>query len=346
MEVHVRSFKVFIVSALISTKVFAFAPLPKNPPVPADNKITEVKIKLGKNLYFDTRLSKNGALSCNSCHNVMAGGDDMRKFSVGINGQKGGRSAPTVWNSAFHTVQFWDGRAASLEEQAVGPITNPVEMGMPDFDLVIERLSKIPGYVTLFKEAFPKEDKPINKINIGKAIATFERTLIAGDSPFDQYMRGNKKAMSVKAINGMKLVESIGCTACHSGSNFNGENLKMGEGNFQKFPTFPENEYTKKYKFLDDTGRHAVTKNEDDKHMWRVPTWRNIALTAPYFHNGSVTTLNEAVRVMAKVQLDKDLNDKEVQDITAFLESLTGKFPKIEMPRLPTSTNTSLVEIE
>jgi cytochrome c peroxidase len=238
-----------------------------------------------------------------------------------------------------------DNWSASLEEQAVLPITNPVERGMTNFDEVIERLTKIDGYGLLFKKAFPKDTNPISKINIGKAIATFERTLISGDSPFDQYMRGNLKALSKNSINGMKLVESIGCTACHSGANFNGSNLKMGEGNFQNFPVMADNDFVKKYDFLKDEGRFTVTKKEDDKHIWRVPTWRNIALTAPYFHNGAVSTLEEAVRVMAKVQLDKDLNENEVRDIVAFLESLTGKFPKIDMPKLPATYKATLVEI-
>ena len=195
----------------------------------------------------------------------------------------------------------------------------------------------------MFKKAFPKETNPISKINIGKAIATFERTLIAGDSNFDLYMKGNKKALSKSAQNGMKLVESIGCTACHSGANFNGQ-LKMGEGNFQQFPTFTENNYVKKYNFLADEGRFQVTKKEEDKHLFRVPTWRNLALTAPYFHNGSVQTLDEAVRVMAKTQLDKDLTDNETKDIVAFLESLTGKLPKIEAPQLPVTKGFTVVE--
>ena len=335
---------IFSLVLLIPTfKTNAFEALPKVPPIPKDNLMTVEKIKLGKSLYFDPRLSKNGTLSCNSCHNVMLGGEDNRSVSVGVNGQKGGRSAPTVWNSAFHTTQFWDGRADSLEAQAVGPITNPIEMGMPNFEVVVERLNKIEGYNEMFKKAFPKDSKPITKENIGKAIATFERTLISGDSNFDLYIKGNKKALSKSAQNGMKLVESIGCTACHSGSNFNGQ-TKMGEGNFQKFPTFAENNFVKKYNFLADEGRFQVTKNEDDKHMFRVPTWRNISLTAPYFHNGSVQTLEEAVRVMAKTQLDKDLSDLEVKDIVSFLENLTGKFPKIEAPRLPVTNGFTVVE--
>lgn len=336
---------VTLLFAFTALKAFAMTPLPKTPPVPADNKMTPAKINLGKILYFEPRLSLNGTISCNTCHNVMLGGEDNRSVSVGVNGQRGGRSAPTVWNAAFHSVQFWDGRASSLEEQAVGPITNPIEMGMPNFDVVIERLSSIEEYVDMFKKAFPKDKKPISKVNIGKAIATFERTLISGNSPFDLYKSGKKSAMSKSAIRGMKLVEETGCLACHSGSNFSGDN-KMGEGNFQTFPVFAENEYVKKYDFLKDNGRYETTQKEEDKHIWRVPTWRNIALTAPYFHNGSVATLEEAVKVMAKVQLDKDLNDKDTADIVSFLESLTGKFPKIDMPRLPSTPKRSIVDVK
>ena len=332
------------ITLLIPIRSFSMTALPTMPEIPSDNKQSVAKINLGKTLFFDPRLSKNGTVSCNTCHNVMLGGDDQRSVSVGVNGQKGGRSAPTVWNAAFHTVQFWDGRAKSLEEQAVGPITNPIEMGMPDFNIVIERLSNIPGYVSMFEKTFGKNS--ITKENIGKAIASFERTLIAGNSSFDKFMHGNKKAMSAEAKRGMKLVQDVGCTACHSGANFNGEKLKMGEGNFQKFPVFAENDFVQKYLLQKDTGRFSVTKNEDDKNTWRVPTWRNIALTAPYFHNGSVKTLNEAVKVMAKVQLNVDLKDAEINDIVAFLESLTGEFPKIEMPRLPATNKTMLVEVE
>lgn len=320
----------------------AMMPLPKLPEIPKDNPQTIQKINLGKSLYFDPRLSLNGTQSCNTCHNVAAGGEDNRSVSLSFKGEKGGRSAPTVWNAAFHTTQFWDGRVKSLEEQAVGPITNPVEMGMPDFAAVVARLEKIPGYVDMFEKVFGKN--AITKENIGKAIASFERTLITPNSPFDKYMHGNKSALSAQAKRGMKLVQDVGCIACHSGANFNGD-LKMGEGNFQKFPVFTDNSFVKKYKFEEDTGRFTATKNADDKHMWRVPTWRNIALTAPYFHNGSVQTLDEAVRVMAKVQLNVDLKEEQIKDIVAFLESLTGTFPKIEIPRLPPTLGVSVVDV-
>jgi len=326
---------------LFSVAAYALTALPKAPEIPQDNPQTVEKINLGKTLYFDPRLSKNGMLSCNSCHNLALGGDDNRAVSLSFKGEKGGRSSPTVWNSAFHTTQFWDGREKSLEAQAVGPIVNPVEMGMPDFPTVVDRLQKIPGYVTMFEKVFGKNS--ITKENIGKALASFERTLITPNSPFDQFMHGNKKALSIEAQRGMKLVQEVGCTVCHSGANFSGEN-KMGEGNFQKFPVFPDNDYVKKYKLMEDPGRFTVTKAEDDKHIWRVPTWRNIALTAPYFHNGSVKTLDEAVRVMAKAQLNTDLKEEQIKDIVAFLTSTTGTFPKIEIPRLPSTLGVTVVD--
>jgi cytochrome c peroxidase len=325
-----------------SLQAFALEALPKQVPIPADNPQNPVKVELGKALYFDPRLSIDGTVSCNSCHNVMASGEDNRPASVGVRGQRGGRTSPTVWNSAYNTVQFWDGRAASLEDQAKGPLTNPIEMGMPSHDAVMERINKLPGYVTMFKKAFPKDSNPVTIDNLAKAIASFERTLVTPDSAFDLYKRGNKKALTAAAVRGMKLVEEIGCTSCHTGANFNGEGFKMGEGHYQPFPQVPGSKYDRQYDLLSDKGRYEVTKNKEDKNKWRVPTWRNVAITAPYFHNGSVKTLDEAVRVMAKTQLDMDLTDSQVIDIVAFLESLTGKFPKITAPQLPLTVGTTL----
>lgn len=328
---------------LVANSAHAMEPLPEKPPIPENNPMTPEKVQLGKQLYFDPRLSKDGTVSCNSCHNLMASGTDNRPVSVGVDAQKGGRSAPTVWNAAFLTRQFWDGRAATLEDQAKGPILNPIEMGMPDPETAVKRIKSIPGYVEQFEKIFGNKE-PVTYDNIAKAIATFERTLITPNSPFDRFMKGDEKAISTSAKRGMQLVESIGCTSCHTGANFAGpSNLSMGEGFFQKFPTYPGSQYEKDYQLTADLGLYSVTKQEDDKHMWRVPTWRNVALTAPYFHNGSVATLDEAVRVMAKTQLNKNLKDKDVTDIVAFLNSLTGEFPKISMPRLPETPGQTLV---
>lgn len=317
--------------------------LPEIPPIPKDNPQSEAKITLGKTLYFDPRLSSTGTVSCNSCHNVMLGGDDNRPVSFGVHGKLGPRSAPSVWNAAFLTVQFWDGRAASLEEQAKGPVTNPIEMGMPDWDTVIKRLEAIPGYQPMFKKAFPDEKAPLTADNAAKAIAAYERTLITPNSPYDRYVKGDKEALTAQQVKGMEITSEVGCLSCHSGANFSGPGEEMGKGFFMKFPTFPGSEYDVKYDLLKDPGRFEVTKKEADKHMWRVPTWRNIALTAPYFHNGSAPTLEEAVKVMAKTQLNKDLDDAQVKAIVAFLEGLTGKFPEQTMPRLPATLRTSVI---
>ncbi len=325
---------------IASPLALAFEPLPEQPPIPADNPMSAAKVELGKQLFFDPRLSIDGTVSCNSCHNVMASGTDNRPNSVGVGGQKGGRSAPTVWNAAFLTAQFWDGRAATLEDQAKGPVLNPIEMGMPSPEATVQRLMAIPGYVAQFKAVFGGD---INYDNMAKAIAAYERTLITPNSPFDRHLKGDKNALSERAQRGMKAVEEVGCTACHNGVNFAGPALPMGQGFYQKFPVFTDNEYTTKYQFMDDMGRYEATQDDADKHMWRVSTWRNVAITAPYFHNGAVATLDEAVRVMAKTQLNKDLSKDQVADIVAFLNSLTGEFPKQTLPQLPATANMTVV---
>ena len=316
--------------------------LPDKAPAPADNPTTDAKVELGKMLYFDTRFSSTGTVSCFSCHNVMEGGDDHRPTSIGVHGQAGGRNAPTVWNAAFHSVQFWDGRAASLEEQAKGPPVNPIEMGMANLDATVARLRAIPGYKPYFKKAFGRGDV-VTAENVAKAVAAYERTLITPNSPYDRYVKGNKKALNAQQRRGMKLFEQTGCTACHSGPVFSGPTLPMGTGFYQKFPTYTDNEYVTKYKLMEDVGRMQVTNDKADKNMWRVPTLRNLIFTAPYMHNGSVKSLDEAVRIMAKTQLNKDLDKREVADIVAFLESLTGDFPVQAMPRLP-ATPGDLIE--
>jgi len=315
--------------------------LPLKAPEPTDNPTTKAKVELGKQLFFDPRLSFDGTVSCNSCHNVMASGTDNRPVSVGINGQRGGRGAPTVFNAAFLSVQFWDGRADSLEAQAKGPLTNPIEMGMPNHDAVIERLKKSETYIDAFKSAFPGKD-PVNIDNLAKAIAAYERTLITPNSPFDRWGRGDASAISTIAQRGFKKMNEFGCTGCHSGQAFAGPAMPVGTGFFQKFPTFSDNAYVKKYDLAADLGRQNVTKNEADAHLFRVPTLRNVATTAPYFHNGKVTSLQEAVRVMAKTQLNRELTEVDVQDIYAFLVTLTGSIPEQTMPKLSKTLGTTL----
>jgi cytochrome c peroxidase len=334
-----------ILCTLITSNAMAatqWQALPAKAPEPADNPTTPEKVELGKMLYFDTRLSSNGTVSCFSCHNVMEGGDDHRTTSIGVHGQAGGRNAPTVWNAAFHSVQFWDGRAASLEDQAKGPPANPIEMGMSDLDAVSDRIEKIPGYKPYFDKAFGKGDN-VTIDNIAKAIAAYERTLITPNSPYDRYVRGEKGAMTAQQVRGMQTFGDMGCTTCHSGANFDGPTLQTGQGFYQKFPLNTDNDYVAKYGLMNDTGRMATTGKAEDKNMWRVPTLRNLAYTAPYMHTGSVKSLPEAVALMSKTQLGKDLAQQQIEDIVAFLGALNGEFPEQSMPRLP-ATPGDLIE--
>lgn len=329
----IHSVLIAVILAVSNTLAYAAKALPEIAPAPANNPTTPEKVSLGKMLYHDPRLSSTGTVSCASCHNVMLGGDDNRAGSMGVNAQVGGRSAPTVWNSAFNEVQFWDGRAASLEEQAAGPVTNPIEMGMKSWDDVVARLETIDGYKIAFKKAFGKDT--ISKDTATKAIAAYERTLITPNSPYDKYVKGNKKALTEQQIRGMNKAVEIGCTSCHSGPAFN------GPGTFQKFPIKYNGYLEAQYDFKKDKGLAEETGKKEDEHLWKVPTLRNIALTAPYFHNGKVKKLSKAVDLMAKIQLDKDLSDDEIADIVAFLDALTGEFPKQEMPVLPPSAGTT-----
>lgn len=308
--------------------------LPAKAAEPAANPSTPAKVELGRMLFFDPRLSSTGTVSCFSCHNVMEGGDDHRPTSIGVHGQLGGRNAPTVWNAAFQSVQFWDGRASSLEEQAKGPIVNPVEMGMPRLEFAIDRIKRITGYQTSFERAFG-HNAAIDENSVAMAIAAYERTLITPNSPYDRFVKGDKKALTQQQQRGMQAFVGVGCVACHSGPNFSGPTLPPGKGFFMKFPTYTNNDYVVRYRLLDDGGKAVNSGKVEDQNMWRVPTLRNLTYTAPYFHNGLVKSLPEAVRVMAATQLDKSLSDGDVADIAAFLEGLTGEFPEQKMPRLP-----------
>lgn len=334
--------KIIILTSLFSLQAQAsnWQALPDAPPTPANNPTTAAKVELGKMLFMDPRFSSTGTVSCNSCHNIMEGGDDSRSVSMGVHGKTGGRNAPTVWNSAFHSVQFWDGRAPLLEDQAKGPVANPIEMGMKDVETAMDRVKKIPGYKTEFDKAFGKNNMTVE--NAAKAVAAFERTLITPNSPYDKYVKGDHKAMNPQQLRGMKKFEQVGCTSCHSGAAFNGPQQKLGQGFYVMFPTF-DSKYVKQYKLNEDKGREEATGKVADRGMFRIPTLRNITDTAPYFHNGSVNNLNEAVRVMAKSQLNLTLAEKDVTDIVAFLGALTGEYPVITMPRLPATSGTSLV---
>ena len=309
-------------------------PLPTVAPAPADNPTTAAKVRLGKMLFFDPRLSSTGTVSCFSCHNIMEGGDDHRPVSIGVEAQRGGRNAPTVFNAAFLSVQFWDGRAATLEDQAKGPPVNPIEMGMKNFGEEIFRIEHIPEYRPYFEQAFGPGNV-VTMDNAAKAIAAYERTLITPGSAYDRYVEGAHNALTAQQVRGMKDFAAVGCAGCHQGPNFSGPPLPTGQGFFVKFPVYPQSPYVAKYDLMKDPGRYDVTHNPADKNVWRVPGLRNLLYTAPYMHNGSVKSLPEAVRVMASTQLNRELTEQQVSDITAFLGSLTGPFPKQTMPRLP-----------
>lgn len=301
-------------------------PLPKRIDMGEEPPSQEL-IDLGRMLYYDARLSKNHDLSCNSCHDLQNYGVDNKPQSPGHRQQLGARNSPTVYNAAGRHVQFWDGRAANVEEQALGPILNPVEMAMPDEQRVIETLASIPEYVELFKKAFPGEENPLTFKNVGIAIGAFERGLTT-PSRWDDFLAGNDDALTDEEKQGFLKFVEVGCTTCHMGT-YAGGTLFQKLGLVRPWPKDT------------DLGRYEVTKNEADKFMFSVPTLRNIEKTAPYFHDGSVETLEEAVRLMAHHQLGKDLKEEEVASIVTFLKTLTGKIPEeyIAKPELPPSTD-------
>jgi cytochrome c peroxidase len=306
-----------------------FKPIPTKPPVLKGNPAIPAKVELGAKLYFDPRLSKSQLISCNTCHNAGLAGADLQETSTGHGWQKGPRNAPTVLNSAYNIAQFWDGRAKDLAEQAKGPVQASVEMNNTP-DLVLHTLNSIPEYVKLFKEAFPGEKEPLTFNNMAKAIEVFEATLITPDAPFDRYIKGERKALGARQTAGLKLFIDKGCVACHGGLNLGGS----GYYPFGVVAKPAENILPRK-----DKGRFAVTKTSADEYVFRAPSLRNVAITAPYFHSGVVWSLKEAVDVMGSAQFGIQLSDEESGAIVAFLDSLTGKQPKIAYPLLPASTD-------
>jgi len=312
-----------------------FEPLPLSVPDPADNPSTVEKIGLGKQLFFDPRLSVDGTVSCNFCHDVNGNGTDSRSTSVGVEGQVGNRSAPSVWNAAFLSAQMWDGRLPTLEEQAKGPILNPIEMAMPHEQAAVDRIASIPGYVKQFNIVFGGENT-VTYDNIAKAIAAYERTLITPNSRFDKFLRGDSSALTRQEKNGMETFLELGCVRCHRGPAMAGPRLPNGKVFLQWFPAFAS-PYDEEFKLKEDLGYNSGKEDELSvrRGKWRVPSLRNIANTAPYFHNGSVKTLNKAVRVMARAQLNRELSDYEADVLEAFLKTLTGEYSVQTPPVLP-----------
>lgn len=282
------------------------------------------RVELGKKLFFDPRLSKSGFISCNSCHNLSMGGTDNLRTSIGDHWQKGPINSPTVLNSSMNLAQFWDGRASNLKEQAGGPIANPGEMAFTH-ELAIEMLASIPQYVAEFEAAFGTESITIDEVT--EAIAAFEETLVTPNSRFDQWLRGDARALNALELAGYQLFNESGCAACHNGPNLGGNSFqKMGVVEPYRSDSPAE-------------GRSAVTGDDADRFSFKVPTLRNVELTYPYFHDGAADTLSEAVAIMGRLQLGKTFTVEENAQIVAFLKTLTGEQPKFELPILPPSSD-------
>ncbi len=287
-----------------------------------ENPMNAEKVLLGKMLFYDTKLSNKGNNSCNSCHNLSTYGVDNLPTSPGDEGISGKRNSPTVLNAALHMAQFWDGRAKDVEEQAGGPVLNPGEMAMPDEESVVKRISEVKEYRELFAKAFPNEENPIQYKNMQKAIGAFERTLLT-PSPFDEFLATNTEALSASEQQGLRAFMETGCTACHSGA-------VIGGNMYQKFGIFSDY-ITLTKSSNEDLGRYGVTNQESDKYMFKVPSLRNVTMTYPYFHDGSISNLEEAIGIMAKAELNKDLTSEQIKNIASFLNTLTGKVPEDAM---------------
>lgn len=321
--------KTLMLGAGLLLTVNVSAMQPNNEPIlpilPA--KIADpAKVELGKQLFFDPRLSKSGFISCNSCHNLSMGGSDNLPTSVGHNWQEGPINSPTVLNSSMNLAQFWDGRAADLKEQAAGPIANPAEMAFTH-TLAVDVLRSIPQYRASFKQIY-KTDK-ISIDHVTDAIAAFEETLVTPHSRFDRWLLGDQEALTKTELEGYQLFKDVGCVACHYGA-------AVGGSSFQKMGIV-EPYQTKN----PAEGVAAVTGKDADRFKFKVPTLRNVELTYPYFHDGAYWKLEEAVDVMARLQLGRKLSDAEINKMTAFLKTLTGEQPSFALPILPPSTNST-----
>jgi cytochrome c peroxidase len=293
-----------------------------------NNDLMPAKVDLGRKLFFEPRLSRSQIISCNSCHNIGAGGVDAGSTSIGHGWQKGPRRAPSVLNAVFNASQFWDGRAEDLKAQAKGPVQAAVEMNNTP-EQVEKTLRSIPAYVEAFKKAFPSDANPVSFDNMAKAIEAFEATLITPSSRFDKFLAGDVNAINEQEKKGLRLFLDKGCAACHGGVNLGGNGyFKFGVAEKPRPEILPPA----------DKGRQAVTKKESDEFVFRSAPLRNVALRAPYFHTGQVWSLEEAVSLMAKYQLGETLSNDEVASIVAFLQTLTGEQPHIEYPVLPART--------
>jgi cytochrome c peroxidase len=304
-----------------------FGPLPQAMPS-EQNPITPAKVKLGKILYYESRISIDGTVSCAKCHPISLYAVDGLKKSLGNNCKENPRNDPTLFNAASQLSEHWIGNRTSVEDQAKQALVGPPSFGMPSYESVEKILKGMKGYMALFQDAFPGEKDPVNVDNFAKAIGAFERTLVT-PAPFDDFMKGNTGALAEQQKRGLKTFLDTGCMTCHFSPY-------MGGQLYQKFGVFePYWNYTKSEKI--DEGRFVVTKNEADKYVFKVPVLRNVAMTRPYFHDGSIDKLEHAIWIMAKVQLGKDLSKQQADEIAAFFTSLTGRIPDdaITLPILP-----------
>lgn len=324
--------------ALHDTATSLFAPLPETMESD-DNPLSEAKVELGKMLYYDPRLSRSGFISCNSCHNLATYGVDNLPTSLGHRWAVGPRNSPTVLNAALHATQFWDGRAKDVEEQAGGPILNPIEMAIEGESIAIERIASMPEYVERFQAAFPESEEALTYDNIANAIGAFERTLTTPDR-FDRFLEGDIEALSEEELAGLKVFVDSGCAACHAGPALGGQMM-------QRFGVVESYwEATREFVTRDkptmpmDVGRFAVTQNENDLYVFKVPSLRNITRTYPYFHDGSIWGLRDATQIMARVQLGRELDEEQLDKLMVFYEALEGDIPQdaLQLPVLPAST--------
>lgn len=310
-----------IAGAMMSLCASVQAAEPVDPIEPVEIK-NPALVELGKMLFFEPRLSRSGFISCNSCHNLATGGVDNLQTSIGDRWAQGPINSPTVLNSFGQVAQFWDGRAKTLAEQAAGPIANPLEMASTH-EMAVKVIASIPGYAPYFKKAFG--DAEVNIKRITEAMAEFERTLVTPNARFDKWLKGDKNAITQQELNGYKIFKESGCTICHNGAQLGGQSFqKMG--------------VVRPYKTTNTSeGVKAISGRDQDRMTFKVPMLRNIELTYPYFHDGAVWSLEESVSIMGDLQLGKRYTKQEIDDITAFLKTLTGDQPKVEYPILPPS---------
>ena len=312
-------------SEVSPAKLAIFKPLPAE--MTSDkNPITPEKIALGRMLYYEPRLSKSQKISCNSCHDLANYGVDGQPTSDGHKGQKGDRNSPTVFNAAGHVAQFWDGRAATIEDQAKGPVMNPVEMAMPSEKVVLAVLKSMPEYIEAFQKAFPADKDPVSLDNMARAIGAFERKLVT-PARWDKFLQGDAKALTDEEKIGLNVFVDTGCGTCHMGTY-------LGGAQFQRLGLI------KPYPDSTDPGRFKVTKSEADLMSFKVPSLRNVTKTGPYFHNGKVASIEEATRQMGEFQLGRLLKPEEIHAIVTWLGALTGEISPeyVKPPTLPKGT--------